>query len=91
MTGTGRIQHAGLAARVVDAEQAAAHVRHGDTVGMSGFTGAGYPKVVPQALARRITAAHDAGDPFRVNVWTATHRSGNLVPWNTVPVITGSM
>jgi succinyl-CoA:acetate CoA-transferase len=78
MTRTGRIQHAGLAARVVDAEQAAAHIRHGDTVGMSGFTGAGYPKVVPQALARRITAAHDAGDPFRVDVWTGASTAPEL-------------
>jgi succinyl-CoA:acetate CoA-transferase len=78
MTRTGRIQHAGLAARVVDAEQAAAHIRHGDTVGMSGFTGAGYPKVVPQALARRITAAHDAGDPFRVDVRTGASTAPEL-------------
>jgi succinyl-CoA:acetate CoA-transferase len=78
MTRTGRIQHAGLAARVVDADQAAAHIRHGDTVGMSGFTGAGYPKVVPQALARRITTAHDAGDPFRVNVWTGASTAPEL-------------
>jgi succinyl-CoA:acetate CoA-transferase len=78
MTATGRIQHAGLAAKVVDAEQAAAHIRHGDTVGMSGFTGAGYPKAVPQALARRITAAHDAGDPFRVDVWTGASTAPEL-------------
>ncbi len=78
MTATGRIRHAGLAAKVVDAEQAAAHIRHGDTVGMSGFTGAGYPKAVPQALARRITAAHDAGDPFRVDVWTGASTAPEL-------------
>src|SRR3954468_12027891 len=75
---SGRIHHAGLAAKVVTADEAAAHIRHGDTVGMSGFTGAGYPKVVPQALARRITAAHEAGEPFRVNVWTGASTAPEL-------------
>jgi succinyl-CoA:acetate CoA-transferase len=78
MAGSGRIQHAGLAAAVVSAEEAAAHIRHGDTVGMSGFTGAGYPKEVPRALAQRITAAHDAGEPFRVDVWTGASTAPEL-------------
>jgi succinyl-CoA:acetate CoA-transferase len=74
----GRIQHAGLAAKVVSADEAATHIRHGDTVGMSGFTGAGYPKEVPQALAREIIDAHEAGDPFRVNVWTGASTAPEL-------------
>jgi succinyl-CoA:acetate CoA-transferase len=78
MPGSSRIRSAGFAAKVVSADEAAAHIRHGDTVGMSGFTGAGYPKEVPQALARRITAAHDAGDPFRVNVWTGASTAPEL-------------
>jgi succinyl-CoA:acetate CoA-transferase len=78
MPGSGRIRSAAFAAKVVSADEAAAHIRHGDTVGMSGFTGAGYPKEVPQALARRITAAHDAGDPFRVNVWTGASTAPEL-------------
>jgi len=78
MPGSGRIRSAEFAAKVVSADEAAAHIRHGDTVGMSGFTGAGYPKEVPQALARRMTAAHDAGDPFRVNVWTGASTAPEL-------------
>jgi succinyl-CoA:acetate CoA-transferase len=78
MSDAGRIRNAELARRVMSAEEAATHIRHGDTVGMSGFTGAGYPKAVPQALARRITAAHDAGDPFRVNVWTGASTAPEL-------------
>jgi succinyl-CoA:acetate CoA-transferase len=50
----------------------------GATVGMSGFTGAGYPKEVPQALARRITEAGDAGEHFRVNVWTGASTAPEL-------------
>ena len=54
MTTSGRIQHADSRRKVVPAEAAAAMIRPGATVGMSGFTGAGYPKEVPLALARRI-------------------------------------
>jgi len=39
-------------------------------VGMSGFTGSGYPKDVPQALAQRIMQAHEAGQAFKIEVWT---------------------
>jgi succinyl-CoA:acetate CoA-transferase len=78
MAGAGRIHHRGLARKVVSAEEAAGHIRHGDTVGMSGFTGAGYPKAVPQALARRISDIHAAGEPFRVNVWTGASTAPEL-------------
>src|SRR3954466_3851408 len=78
MAASRRIHLPGLARKVVSADEAAGHIRHGDTVGMSGFTGAGYPKEVPQALARRITAAHEAGLPFRVNVWTGASTAPEL-------------
>jgi succinyl-CoA:acetate CoA-transferase len=45
---------------------------------MSGFTGAGHAKAVPSALARRIRAAHEAGEPFRVGVWTGASTSPDL-------------
>ena len=37
---------------------------------MSGFTGSGHPKEMPQALARRIEAASARGESFRVGLWT---------------------
>ncbi|GAB2787347.1 hypothetical protein GCM10027021_07250 [Dyella kyungheensis] len=43
-----RIRHAGLAAKVTTAAHAAERIDHGMTIGMSGFTGAGYPKAVPR-------------------------------------------
>lgn len=46
-----RVAHAGLRRKVMSAADAAALIRPGHNVGMSGFTGAGYPKAVPQALA----------------------------------------
>jgi succinyl-CoA:acetate CoA-transferase len=73
-----RIQHTGLARKVVPADAAAALIRPGATVGMSGFTGAGYPKAVPGALARLISEAHAAGDPFRINVWTGASTAPEL-------------
>ncbi|MFZ5657014.1 MAG: acetyl-CoA hydrolase/transferase family protein [Pseudomonadota bacterium] len=73
-----RILHPGLAARVCSAEEAAAHIRHGQAVAMSGFTGAGYPKAVPQALASRMRAAHAAGEDFRVRVLTGASTAPEL-------------
>src|SRR4051812_23919278 len=78
MHGHARIHHPALARKVVPADAAAAMIRPGATVGMSGFTGAGYPKEVPQALARRITEANAAGAPFRVNVWTGASTAPEL-------------
>ncbi|KQM98624.1 acetyl-CoA hydrolase [Sphingobium sp. Leaf26] len=73
-----RIAHAGLAAKSRTAAEAAVLIRDGMTVGMSGFTGSGYPKAVPLALADRITAAHAAGDPFRVKIWTGASTGPEL-------------
>jgi succinyl-CoA:acetate CoA-transferase len=78
MPGGGRIQHAALARKVVPADVAAAMIGPGATVGMSGFTGAGYPKEVPLALARRIAEANAAGTPFRINVWTGASTAPEL-------------
>jgi len=65
-----RILHPGLRSRLMSADDAARLIHHGDHVGMSGFTGAGYPKLVPQALARHIQQQHDAGKAFRIGLWT---------------------
>src|SRR3954468_19188082 len=78
MPGSGRIKHAGLARKVVPADAAAAMIKPGATVGMSGFTGAGYPKEVPAALAKRITDANNSGDRFRINVWTGASTAPEL-------------
>ena len=69
-----RIQHAGLRAKVMSAQEAAAFIRPGTTVGMSGFTGSGYPKAVPLALAERISAAHARGEDFRIDLHTGADR-----------------
>jgi succinyl-CoA:acetate CoA-transferase len=62
----------------MSAEQAAALISSGDNVGMSGFTGSGYPKAVPHALARRIMDAKLAGEKFRIGVWTGASTAPEL-------------
>ncbi|HEY5804686.1 MAG TPA: acetyl-CoA hydrolase/transferase family protein [Lysobacter sp.] len=73
-----RIRHPGLRDRRMPAEQAAALIRPGMTVAMSGFTGAGYPKAVPQALAAQIEQAHAAGEAFRIKVLTGASTAPEL-------------
>lgn len=73
-----RIAHPGLRAKEMSAEDAAALIRPGHNVGMSGFTGAAYPKAVPVALAKQIGAAHAAGQDFRIGVWTGASTAPEL-------------
>jgi succinyl-CoA:acetate CoA-transferase len=75
---SGRIHHPALARKVVPADVAAGMISPGATVGMSGFTGAGYPKEVPLALAERITKANASGARFRINVWTGASTAPEL-------------
>jgi len=77
-SGGSRIANAALRSRVTSAEQAATYIQPGDAVGMSGFTGAGYPKAVPGALATRIREAHARGDAFRVKVFTGASTAPEL-------------
>jgi succinyl-CoA:acetate CoA-transferase len=66
-----------LSTRITSADEAATHIRPGDNVGFSGFTGAGYPKSLPAALATRMQAAHDAGEPFQIGLWTGASTAPN--------------
>jgi len=89
-----------LRAKVTTAEHAASLIASGSTVGMSGFTGSGYPKAVPLALAARIEAAHAAGRGFQVRVWTGASTGPELdgalakvdavefrLPYNSDPLV----
>ena len=67
---TERIAHPALRALVADAADAAALIGDGDKIGISGFTGSGYPKAVPGALAERIAAAHERGERFQVSLFS---------------------
>jgi succinyl-CoA:acetate CoA-transferase len=78
MTDLSHIRYRGLVDKVMSAEEAAALIEPGCNVGMSGFTGAGYPKAVPAALARRITEASARGERFKVGVWTGASTAPEL-------------
>lgn len=73
-----RIRNSALRSKTMPADQAARLIASGDTVGMSGFTGSGYPKAVPTALAARIEAEHAAGNPFKVRMWTGASTGPEL-------------
>jgi succinyl-CoA:acetate CoA-transferase len=94
-----RIARVELRDRIMSAQDAAGLVYPGMTVGMSGFTGSGYPKAVPLALAAHIEAEHAAGRPFRVRIWTGASTGPELdgalakadgiefrLPYNSDPV-----
>jgi len=78
-----RIRHPALLQRVMSATEAAAIVRNGMTVGMSGFTRAGDAKALPKALAARSEQATAAGEaPFSLTVITGAslgHDSDGLM------------
>jgi succinyl-CoA:acetate CoA-transferase len=73
-----RVLHADLARKIMSPEEAAALIRSGDQIGMSGFTGSGYPKAVPTELARRIADANFRGQKFRVSVFTGASTGPEL-------------
>ncbi|HEV7876417.1 MAG TPA: acetyl-CoA hydrolase/transferase family protein [Nocardioides sp.] len=89
-----------LAGRVMTADAAAEFIRPGNSVGISGFTGAGYPKAVPAALARRMQEAHARGEEFRIavesgastapeadGVLAAAHGIGKRLPYQSDPTL----
>jgi succinyl-CoA:acetate CoA-transferase len=65
-----RILNKSLKSKVMSAEAAAALIPNGAVVGMSGFTGAGYPKAVPVALSKRAVEERLRGKPYRLDVLT---------------------
>ena len=73
-----RISCPTLSPRVVTAAEAATHITHGDRVAMSGFTGSGYPKAVPGAVAEHARAEHEAGRDFRIELWTGASTAPEL-------------
>jgi acyl-CoA hydrolase len=82
-----RIPSGGLRRKVMSAEDAAALIPEGASVGMSGFTSAGYPKALPSALADRIGAARANGHPFpdfAVIEAVGFTSDGDLIPSSSV-------
>ena len=59
-----------MALPIMSAAEAAQLVKHGDVVGMGGFTPAGAPKDVPTAIAHMAQAMHERGEEFKIGVYT---------------------
>jgi succinyl-CoA:acetate CoA-transferase len=78
MSSNSRVLAPHLRNKIMTAAEAAALIPSGANVGMSGFTGSGYPKLLPLALAERINAHHGRGQPFKVGVWTGASTAPEL-------------
>ena len=65
-----RIANAQLRGKVMSADEAAQLIKNGDSIGISGFTGSGYPKAMPTAIAERAKAEHAKGNEYAVDLFT---------------------
>lgn len=68
-----RIRNRSLLNRIVSAEDAAALIKDGMTVGMSGFTRSGDAKVIPYALAKRAKT-----EPFQICLMTGASLGNDI-------------
>ncbi len=73
-----RVLNPALRSKIMSSSEAAALIPAGSNVGMSGFTGSGYPKAVPAALAERINALRSAGEKFKISIWTGASTAPEL-------------
>ena len=72
-----RIRSVKLRQKLMSAEDAASLIRAGCTVGMSGFTGSGYPKAVPLAWRRGLSRT-GGGQAIPPRVWTGASTGPEL-------------
>ena len=73
-----RVLNSSMASRIMSADEAAALIGFGTRIGMSGFTGSGYAKAVPLALARRISDANLRGQKAQVSIFTGASTGPEL-------------
>jgi len=67
-----------MAIKIISATEAASFINNNDVVGCSGFTAAGCPKAVTQALAQRAEAEHAQGREFQIGLFTGAS-TGNAI------------
>lgn len=78
MFSTSRVECPILRKKIMSADEAVSFLQDRHTVGMSGFTGAGYPKSIPAALVRKAKAQKELGKEFRINLWTGASTAPEL-------------
>ncbi len=73
---------------ILTPQEAADFIHHGASIGLSGFTASGAPKDTFDALAAKAVAEHEAGRPFKVDLFTGAstnrHVDGALAPINAI-------
>ncbi|MDD3431313.1 MAG: acetyl-CoA hydrolase/transferase family protein [Bacteroidales bacterium] len=62
----------------ITAQEAASVIKNNDNVGFSGFTPAGAPKVLAQALAEKAQAEKQAGREFKIGMFTGASTGDSL-------------
>lgn len=67
-----------MAFNYITADEAAAMIKDGDTIGLSGFTAPGTPKAIPEALAAKAVKEHEEGRPFKINLFTGASTSDHV-------------
>ena len=94
-----RVRNKDLQAKIVSAEEVAAYIKQGMSIGMSGFTASAYPKAIPLALAERMKK-----EPFKIDLWTgastgpelddtlaAVHGIKKRLPYQTDAILRGEI
>ena len=94
-----RVRNKDLQAKIVSAEEVAAFIKPGMSIGMSGFTASAYPKAIPLALAERMKK-----EPFKIDLWTgastgpelddtlaAVHGIAKRLPYQTDAILRGEI
>ena len=74
----GRIANEKFRSKVMSAADAAALIEPGSKIGFAGFTGSGYPKEFPVALAARIKEERAKGVDFRIDSFTGASTAPEL-------------
>ena len=67
-----------MAYNYITAEEAAAMINNGDTIGTSGFTAPGSPKLITEALAAKALKEQEAGREFKVNLFSGASTSDHV-------------
>lgn len=67
-----------MAFNYITALEAAEMIKNGDTIGLSGFTAPGAPKFITEAIAAKAIAEHEAGRPFKINLFTGASTSDHV-------------
>lgn len=77
-----------MAFPILTPQEAAEYIKNGDNIGLSGFTAAGSPKVITEAIAAKAEKEHEAGRPFKVSIFTGAstnnHADGALARANAL-------